>query len=38
VTTVLVGAAVRQAVRRRIVPVAVRLPRVYDALVETIAR
>ena len=38
VTTVLVGAAVRPAVRRRIVPLAVRLPRVYDALVETIAR
>jgi flavin-dependent dehydrogenase len=38
VTTVLVGAAVRPAVRRRIVPLAVRLPLVYGALVETIAR
>jgi menaquinone-9 beta-reductase len=36
-TTALVGAAVRPAMRRRIVPLAVRLPRVYGALVERLA-
>ena len=36
-TSVLVGAAVRPAVRRKIVPLAVRLPRVYGAVVERLA-
>lgn len=36
-TTVLVGAAGRPALRRQIVPLAVRLPRVYGALVERLA-
>ena len=37
-TSVLVSAAVRPAVRRRIVPLAVRWPRVYGALVERVGR
>jgi menaquinone-9 beta-reductase len=37
-TSVLVSAAVRPAARRRIVPLAVRLPRVYGGLVERLAR
>jgi menaquinone-9 beta-reductase len=36
-TATLVSAAVRPAIRRRIVPLAVRLPRVYGALVERVA-
>jgi menaquinone-9 beta-reductase len=36
-TTALVSAAVRPTLRRRIVPLAVRLPRVYSALVERLA-
>lgn len=36
-TTALVSAAVRPAIRRRIVPMAVRLPRVYGSLVERLA-
>lgn len=36
-TTALVGAAARPPIRRRIVPLAVRLPRVYGALVERLA-
>jgi menaquinone-9 beta-reductase len=36
-TTALVSAAVRPAIRRRIVPLAVRLPRVYGSLVERLA-
>jgi flavin-dependent dehydrogenase len=36
-TTALVGAAVRPALRRRIVPLAVRLPRVYGSIVERLA-
>jgi menaquinone-9 beta-reductase len=36
-TTALVGAAVRPALRRRIVPLAVRLPQVYGAIIERLA-
>jgi menaquinone-9 beta-reductase len=36
-TTVLVSAAVRPTMRRRIVPLAVRLPRVYGTIVERLA-